>query len=195
MTQQSRRSFLVGSATGLSAAWLASNWSGILDARAYAAQADGGKPADFAFFTSQQAADIDAMASQIIPTDDTPGAHEARCVYFIDCALATFLHEIQPVYIEGLNELQAKTKAMFPDAASFAALNSSQQIQLLTAIEESPFFTAVRTHTVLGMFASPAHGGNYNEVGWKLIGYDDSLNFQPPFGYYDAQSDANPTGD
>jgi gluconate 2-dehydrogenase gamma chain len=176
---------------GLSATWLASNWAGILDAKAFAEQAGGEQRPEFAFFTNEQAADVDAMASQIIPTDETPGAHEARCVYFIDCALTTFLRESQPTYTEGLKAVGAKTKEMFPDATSFATLTSSQQIQLLTAIEDSRFFTAVRTHTVLGMFASPAHGGNYNEVGWKLIGYEDTLNFQPPFGYYDAQSNAN----
>lgn len=128
------------------------------------------------------------MASQIIPTDETPGAHEARCVYFIDCALTTFLRDSQPVYTEGLKDLQAKTKELFPDATSFAALSSPQQIQLLTAIESTPFFMAVRLHTITGMFASPAHGGNCGQAGWKLIGFDDTLNFKPPFGYYDAQT-------
>jgi hypothetical protein len=36
------------------------------------------------------------------------------------------------------------------------------------------------------MFASPKHGGNFNKAGWKLIGFEDTLNFKPPFGYYDA---------
>jgi gluconate 2-dehydrogenase gamma chain len=186
MTQQSRRSFLVGTAMGLSATWLASNWTGILDAKAYAEQAAGEKPPNFAFFTNEQAADVDAIASQIIPTDETPGAHEARCVYFIDCALTTFLKESQPIYTDGLKDLQAKIREMFPDAKSFATLSSGQQIQLLTAIESTPFFTVVRLHTVTGMFASPAHGGNFDQAGWKLIGYDDTLNFSPPFGHYDA---------
>jgi len=189
MSKQSRRSFLVGSALGLSAGWLASNWAGILDAKAYAEQAGGGKPPGFAFFTNEQAADIDAMASQIIPTDETPGAHEARCVYFIDCALTIFLRDSQPLYTEGLKDLQAKTKEMFPGAASFAALSSAQQIQLLKAIEGTAFFAAVRLHTITGMFASPAHGGNFDQAGWKLISYDDMLNFNPPFGYYDAATD------
>ena len=78
MTMHTRRSFLAQSALGVSSAWLASNWSGILDARAYAEQAASGAAPALSFFTSEQAADIDAMASQIIPTDDTPGAHEAR---------------------------------------------------------------------------------------------------------------------
>lgn len=188
-TKQSRRSFLVGSALGLSSTWLAANWAGILDAKAYAAQAAAGHPGEFSFFTKAQAAEIDAMASQIIPTDDTPGAHEARCVYFIDRALTSFLRESQPVYTEGLKDLQAKTKELFPDAARFSALTSAQQIQLLTAIEHGKFFAAVRAHTITGMLASPVHGGNHNEVGWKLIGFEDTLNFKPPFGYYDAKSE------
>ena len=189
MTKQSRRNFLIGSALGLSSSWLATNMPGILDARAYAAEATASNAGKFSFFTSAQAADVDAMASQIIPTDDTPGAHEARCVYFIDRALTTFLRDSQPVYTAGLKDLQAKTKELFPDAGSFSELTSAQQIQLLTAIEDTHFFATVRTHTITGLLASPVHGGNYNEVGWKLIEHEDTLNFKPPFGYYDAQSE------
>ena len=27
--------------------------------------------------------------------------------------------------------------------------------------------------------------GTIGKVGWKLIGFDDTLNFEEPFGYYD----------
>jgi hypothetical protein len=30
-------------------------------------------------------------------------------------------------------------------------------------------------------------GGNRDEVGWKLIGFEDKFHFEPPFGYYDKQ--------
>ena len=189
MNKQSRRAFLIGSSSGLSSIWLASNWSGILDAKAHAQQAtEPGRPVRLAFFTHEQAADMDAMASQIIPTDSTPGAHEAGCVHFIDRALTTFLRDSQPIYTQGLKDLQAKTKELFPGTSKFSALTSAQQIQLLTAIENTAFFTTVRTHTIIGMFASPAHGGNCNKVGWELIGFEDTLKFKPPFGYYDAIS-------
>ena len=79
---------------------------------------------------------------------------------------------------------------MFPAATKFSALTSPEQINVLTAMEKTPFFNTVRTHTIIGFFASPVHGGNQDKVGWKLIGYDDSLNFRPPFGYYDAQDPA-----
>jgi gluconate 2-dehydrogenase gamma chain len=187
----SRRSFLAATVAGVSSAWVTANWPGIVEAEAYAQQAarqaaQTGQPARLAFFTDAQAADIDAMASQIYPTDSTPGAHEARVVYFIDRALVTFARNSRPVYIQGLKDLQAKTKELFPSASKFSALTAAQQIQLLTTIEKSPFFTTVRDHTVTGMFASPIHGGNYNKVGWKQIGFEDTLNFKPPFGYYDA---------
>ncbi len=187
----SRRAFLATTVAGVASTWVAAKWPEILAADAYAAEtasaaAQTGQPGKFAVFTADQAADVDAMASQIIPTDETPGAHEARVVYFIDRSLTTFASASRPAYVKGLAELQAKTTEMFPGAKKFSELNSAQQIQLLTAIEATPFFKTVRDHTVIGMFAGPQHGGNYNKVGWKLIGFEDTLNFQPPFGYYDA---------
>src|SRR6185437_12740274 len=125
----SRRNFLLKSFTATSAAWLIANWPAEV-AAAEQARAAGG----FAYFTPAQAMEIDAMAAQIFPSDDTPGAREAQVVYFIDLALVTFAQDRQGAYAQGLGELQAKTKEMFPSAASFAALSSEQQIQLLHAI-------------------------------------------------------------
>ncbi len=63
MNQPSRRSFLIGSTSGLSSIWLASNWPGILDARAHAQQA-ARQPVPLAFFTKEQAADADKYAAK-----------------------------------------------------------------------------------------------------------------------------------
>jgi gluconate 2-dehydrogenase gamma chain len=187
--RRSRRSFLVTSVTGLNAAWVAANYSGILAAQEYVRQAtQAGQLPRVTVFTDAQAAEIEAMTAQIIPTDETPGAREAHCLYFIDRALSTFARGSQPAYIQGLRDLEAKTQQLYPDAGKFSALTSEQQIKTLTEIEKTPFFGMVRTHTVIGFLARPAHGGNYDKIGWKLIGYDDSLNHKPPFGYYDAQA-------
>ena len=187
----SRREFLVNSVSGVAAAWVAANCTAILDAADFAQQAaPAGRAASFAYFTPAQAAQVEAMAAQIIPTDTTPGAREARVINFIDRALSTFERERQQDYVQGLNELEAQTKTAFPSAASFAALTSPQQIQVLTAIERTPFFNLVRTHTITGFLASPVHGGNANKIGWKAVNYDDSLNHTPPFGYYDALPNA-----
>jgi gluconate 2-dehydrogenase gamma chain len=195
ITGKSRRAFLLASVTGAKAAWVAANYPGILSAQEHVHQAvKTGQQPRLTFFTDAQAAEIGAMAAEIIPTDESPGAREAHCLYFIDRALSTFLKSSQSVYVQGLQELQSKTQQLFPDASKFSALTSEQQIKLLTSIEKTAFFRAVRTHTVLGFFSRPVHGGNYDKIGWKLIGYDDSLNHKPPFGYYDAQPQPSVSG-
>jgi gluconate 2-dehydrogenase gamma chain len=185
---KSRRSFLLASVTGVNAAWVAANYPGILAAQDHVRLASkAGQLPRLTFFTDAQAAEIGAMAAQIIPTDESPGAREAHCLYFIDRALSTFAKDSQAAYIQGLQDLQSKTQQLFPDAGKFSALTSEQQIKVLIGIEKTPFFRMVRNHTVIGFFSRPVHGGNYDKIGWKLIGYDDSLNHKPPFGYYDAQ--------
>src|SRR5215212_8948377 len=185
--ERSRRDFLVRSLSGVGAAWAVANYAGIEDAYAFVQQsARSAQPATFAFFTPAQAADVEAMAAQIIPTDATPGAREARVIIFIDRILNTFEKGAQANYTKGLTELTAQTRQLYPSATAFSALTSDQQIKVLTAIEKTPFFNQVRTHTITGFFAAPIHGGNANKVGWKLVNYDDSLNHKPPFGYYDA---------
>ena len=149
----------------------------------------------FAFFTPEQAADVEAMAAQIIPTDETPGAREARVVHFIDRVLVGFEKDRQADYTSGLEDLGAETRRRFPNASHFSELTFDQQIELLRAIEDTPFFDLVRTHTITGFFAHPVHGGNDGKVGWDLIGYDDSLYHEAPFGHYDAlPPPADPAG-
>jgi gluconate 2-dehydrogenase gamma chain len=185
----SRRSVLVGSLSGLSSIWLATHWPGILAAQEHAhALAKSGRPTTLGFFSPEQAAEIEAMAAQIIPTDDTPGAREAGTIYFIDRALTTFDQEKQAAYTQGLKDLRAKTRELFPSANKFSELNSAQQVQVLTAIEKTAFFGQVRSHTIIGFFANPEYGGNQEKIGWNLIGFEDKFAWEPPFGYYDRQN-------
>src|SRR6187401_329764 len=142
---KSRRSFLIESTAGLSGAWVAANYAGILSAEKYVLKAaQSGKPAALQFFTPDQALEVEAMAAQIIPTDETPGAREARVINFIDRALTTFAKNNQAAYTKGIDELQAQTKQMFPAATTFSALTSPEQIKVLTAMEKTPFFNTVR---------------------------------------------------
>jgi len=171
----SRRKFLLKSVSATTAAWMAANWPAQV-AAAEKAQATGA----FTYFSREQAADVDAMAAQIYPSDSTPGAKEAQVVYFIDLALVTFAQDKQDIYAKGLADLATKT-----GGKAFASLSSSDHVALLTSIEKTPFFKTVRDHTVMGMFSAPQHGGNFHKIGWSQIGYDDSLNFRAPFGAYD----------
>jgi len=148
--------------------------------------AKSGNPPAFQALDAAMAADLDTLTSQIIPSADGPGAHEAGVVYFIDRALATFDAHLRENYREGLRSVQQKRMEMFADSASIAALSSEQQMQLVRAIENTEFFELLRTHTLYGFLGNPSYGGNRDQVGWKLIGFDDRHVFHPPFGYYDA---------
>jgi gluconate 2-dehydrogenase gamma chain len=142
-------------------------------------------PAKLEILTADQAAEIEAAASRIIPTDDTPGAREAGVIYFIDRALATFATDSREDYEKGLPVLQAKTLELFPSAPKFSQTTADQQDAVLKALEGQPIFELIRSHTIMGFLADPMRGGNRGEVGWRLIGYDDSPAFAPPFGDYD----------
>ncbi len=184
----SRRQFVIRSLSGISAAWLTLHWPAILAAHDHAHMAaQPGASISFQFFSPDQAAEIDAVVAQIIPTDETPGAREAKVIYFIDRALVTFDRDKQSSYTQGLKNLQTKTKEVFPSVEKFSALSQTQQVQLLETIEKSDFFELLRLHTIMGFLARPEYGGNYQEVGWKLIGFENKGFFSPPFGYYDAE--------
>jgi len=183
----SRRRFLLGSATGVGAAWLELRWPAILAAAAEAQQAAKSGQAVFEFFTLEQAAEVEAVAAQIIPSGDKPGAQDAQAVYFIDRALNSFDHDKQRIYTEGLPALESKVRELFGGIDRFSKLNSQQQVQLLTAIQDTEFFELVRIHTIMGFLAKPSYGGNRDQLGWKAIGFEDRMTYKPPFGYYDAE--------
>lgn len=115
------------------------------------------------------------------------GQREAQVIYFIDKVLMTFDRDKQRTYHQGLQDLQHRVQELFPGTDKFSSLNSAQQIQLLTAIEKTDFFELVRLHTIMGYLSRPEYGGNHEQVGWKLIGFQDEMTYEPPFGYYDAQ--------
>src|SRR5215472_10977672 len=202
----SRRRFLAQGAGGLSAVWVSAHWPALLAAATHARQvAQSPVPAKFEFFTPDEAKEIDAITSRIIPTDDTPGAHEAGVVYFIDRGLATFSVDDQKTYREGLPELQARVAEMFQGNSKFSELTPGQQDEVLHSFDESEthkaakpaqrnlrrrpgaqnFFETIRQHTIAGFLIDPDYGGNRDATGWKVIGREREHMFQPPFGFYD----------
>jgi len=197
----SRRQFLLQGSTRVTAALLAAHWPAMLSAaeRAHAA-AQSAAPYKFEFFSADEAHEIDAISSRIIPTDETPGAHEAGVVYFIDRALVTFASDDQSTYREGLADLLNRVRKSVPGVDKFSAGTPLQQDGILYELElqqtkgrqlfaeqgaRSSFFDALRTHTITGFLILPEASGNQSGVGWELVGRDRDHTFQPPFGYYD----------
>lgn len=181
----SRRDF-VATIGSVGAVWLLADVTQRQDAVAHAAhQVTQGQPT-LSVFTREQAAEVEAVASRIIPTDDTPGAREAGVVYFIDRALATWAKDQQPVLVAGLEKLPKDVEAKYPGQSRFSALTPAQQDEVLKSIEQTPFFDTMRFATIAGMFSLPSHGGNRDFVGWKLMGQDNAMEFKSPYGWYDT---------
>lgn len=142
----------------------------------------------FRFFSKQQAADYEAFAEQIFPTDETPGAKEANVVHFVDFALSEIEPQNKSDFAKALVALNEQAKKTAPAAASFAALTSMQQVDIMKAIEKTGDFGVLKFYTIAGFFCDPADGGNKDKIGWKLINFPDDFYYAPPFGYYDAQA-------
>ena len=154
----------------------------IVAAQQHARHAAATPGTQLTYFDRATAAEVEAIAAQIIPTDDTPGAREAGVIYFIDRALSTFSSESRDDYQQGLPVFEAKTREMFPTLERFCQATPEQQDAVLRALEGQPIFELIRAHTIMGFLADPRRGGNRDEVGWKLIGFDSSPAFAPPFG-------------
>ncbi|HTS67548.1 MAG TPA: gluconate 2-dehydrogenase subunit 3 family protein [Terriglobia bacterium] len=158
----------------------------VLAAVQHARAAAGSSNPHFEILEEGAAREIEALAAQIIPTSGGPGAREAGVIYFIDRALATFAADHRETYRAGLSQLQEKRQELFPNSASIASLTAEQQMALIRNFEKSEFFELLRTHTVLGFLGDPSYGGNRGETGWKQIGFEGQMAYEPPFGYYDA---------
>jgi gluconate 2-dehydrogenase gamma chain len=184
----SRRSFLLSGGRLFTGAWIAANWPAIAAAAHHAEQMPAATASvGFEFFDAAQAADVEAISAQIMPSGATPGARETRAVYFVDRALSTFFAAWAEDFSPGLSRFQAAFHAANPGAQSFAAASPAQQIAFLQTVDDTPFFEAVRTLTLLGMFSSPKYGGNFQGSGWRMMGFADQHAFTPPFGYYDRE--------
>lgn len=187
----SRRQFIAATANLASAAWLTLNWSQIALAADQAEHAGHGghdaaaAPAGLKTLTAAEAAEVDAIANQIVPGGTMPGARDARVVYFIDNALGSFFGGQLPAFREGLAEFQTGYAAKYGAGKLFSAAPDAEQIAWLHEVDETPFFAAVRRLTVLGLTAMPKYGGNFEGKGWQLIGFIDGHFWEPPFGYYD----------
>ena len=71
------------------------------------------------FLTDREAALVDAVAEQIVPADQDPGARDVGVVNFIDQQLAAGYRRHQAAYRVGLQALEATCQAQF--GATFLA--------------------------------------------------------------------------
>lgn len=142
----------------------------------------------FLTFTPAEAAEVDAIAAEIIPEDDgAPGAKTAGVIWFIDRGLGGYDADKRSLYRSGFEDAERRRSEMFPGSTSITALKREQRIALLRSLETSEFFRQVRVHTVVGFLGHPKYGGNRNQVGWKHIGFEPKMHHSRPFGAYDSE--------
>jgi hypothetical protein len=119
-----------------------------------------------------------AMAEQIIPATDTPGAKGARVNEFIDVILTEWATpEERAHFIAGLEDIDKQSQKLF--GKNFADASSEQQLTQLRAIDDV---------TLAGRVASAHHGNHVSEPDTQLKG-----NFWEVFkritvhGYYTSE--------
>lgn len=101
-----------------------------------------------------------AIAAQIIPTDETPGAREANVVDYLQEQIAGS-QELQKLCVTGLREVDALSRQRF--GAPFAHLDANHEVDILKAVETSDFFKVIRDLTVKGFYNS--------REGWRSTGF------------------------
>jgi len=164
-----RRSFLKTATTGAAGLSLLSNCTSAVTT--------------WRFFTGEEARVIVAMAEQIIPADEDPGATDANVINFIDRQLVSYLKTDQELYRKGIAGVQEFSQARH--GTGFEELSWKEQYSMLqelekgtakgkswTDIDPAHFFNTVRDHTMMGFYGPPRHGGNRGLVSYRMVGLD-----------------------
>jgi len=138
------------------------------------------------FFSENEIKLMEAIAEQIIPTDEWPGGRNAGVVNFLDEQLVGPYRRFQQDYRKGLEALEKTCENKFH--SKFEKLSWDSQTAVLQDMEASRlngeawkngfskyYFELLRSHCMQGFYGSPRHGGNKDYISYKMIGID-----QPP---------------
>jgi gluconate 2-dehydrogenase alpha chain len=131
--------------------------------------------------TPYEARTAAAVFERLFPTDkNSPGAIDIGVLTYLDRALAGAYRDKAEAYRLGLAalDLAARRRSGKP----FAECSAEKQDTLITELEQGAlpnfrvppqhdFFEMLRAHLQEGLFADPAHGGNRDKLGWKLLGH------------------------
>jgi gluconate 2-dehydrogenase gamma chain len=138
------------------------------------------------FFTDAEAKLVDAIAEQIIPSDEWPGGRDSGTTNFIDKQLIGPYRRFQEVYRKGLFAIQESCKTI--NQKKFEELPWDEQTRFLENMEaglmkgdawsdgfDKEFFGLIKDHTLQSYWGSQIHGGNKNKMSYRMIGLDYPL--------------------
>lgn len=177
-----RRAFLQQAGSGLLAAWALSS-AAYADAAEVAVRALEQPARRPEALTRAQLRELEAITEAIVPADATPGAKAAGAAWFVDRVLARWAPEQKGAVVDAIARCQRDAVAR--GGRDFAALDGAGQTAVLMGLPAEMRGMLVGL-TCAGLLASPEHGGNRGEIGWRLVGHDPAMAFRPPYGYYDT---------
>jgi len=135
------------------------------------------------FLTEQESLLLDALVEQIIPTDEWPGASNAGVTNFIDLQLIGPYTRFQETYRKGLYAIQETCNTKFQKR--FEELPWKEQTQFMESMSigkmegknwenglDWQLFSLIHDHSMQGYYGSPRHGGNKNNVSYKMLKLD-----------------------
>jgi gluconate 2-dehydrogenase gamma chain len=138
------------------------------------------------FFTDPEALAMDAIAEQIIPADEWPGGRDSGVTNFIDKQLTGPYTRFQDIYRKGIAALQQSCGVRYH--LKFENLKWDLQTLLLETMEaggmkepqwkdgfDQQFFNLVRDHSMQAYYGNPRHGGNKNNMSYKMLKLDTPL--------------------
>ncbi|MEW5854823.1 MAG: gluconate 2-dehydrogenase subunit 3 family protein [Myxococcota bacterium] len=125
---------------------------------------------------------LEAAMARILPSDEDPGAKEARCVEF----LRTQLEDPQLAAVKREMHLLARVleaAAKKATGGAFPALTAVEQDEILGRAAEGKLphprgfdvthaFRVLVSFTLEGFLSDPRHGGNAGGVGWKFAQFE-----------------------
>jgi len=145
-----------------------------------------GSNSKWRFFTDAEANLVDAIAEQIIPSDEWPGGRASGATSFIDKQLVGPYRRYREIYRKGLSAIQESCKIIYQK--KFEELSWDQQTSFLENMEagtikedvwsggfDKEFFELLRDHTMQSYYGSQIHGGNKNKMSYRMIGLDYPL--------------------
>jgi len=135
------------------------------------------------YLNEEEISILDAIAEQIIPTDDFPGGKWANVSNFIDKQLTSYYKSHQVDYRGGMAAFQ---KSVFDGSKKkFEEHSFAEQKAVLEKMEageltgeywkehsSKSFFELLRQHCLQGFYGSPLHGGNREYVSYRMLGLD-----------------------
>jgi gluconate 2-dehydrogenase alpha chain len=131
--------------------------------------------------TAREAEIAAALFERMFPADGNgPGAREIDVVSYLDRALAGACRDLLPTYRAGLAQVERLSRerhgrgcAAAEPCEIDALLGEMEQgaVDGWIAPDQQAFFETMRAHLQEGLFSDPAHGGNRDKLGWRVLGH------------------------